>query len=106
MKTSIQNLPSAIAPSGDWNPSQPSLRFPFRPISPPRVDNSNQPWYGSNTRWFLKGPAEFQDYNPILQESRVGADGKNMSDVWLKFHSFFGGADAKSNLVDQSGVKK
>lgn len=90
------------ANTGGYSPSQPSQRFPFRPVTPPRVDNKNQPWYGGNR---LGATADdWQDQDVITQDSDVGQPTQDLTDVWNKFNGFYGGNDAKANLIDQSNV--
>lgn len=95
-----------VTEGGGYRPSQPSQRFPFRAITPPRVDNKNQPWYATDqhARSFGRGPDTIQDHDAIVQDSRLSSPTQNMKAIWHTFNTFHGGQDAKSNLMDRSQV--
>ena len=92
--------------TGGYQPRQPSQRFPFRPNSPPRVDNGNQPWYpmSSTARWWGSGPGVAQDYDAVIQNSSESEPTQNMNAIWASFNNFFGGQNPKANLMDKSDV--
>lgn len=82
----------------NYQPAQPSQMYPWMPISPPRVDNQNQPWY-VGPRGFMQGPAENSMVN-FAQTVQAGASVvHSLSDVWGDLAGIFGGDDAKSNLM-------
>lgn len=68
-------------PVGGWVNGQlmgqPSQQYPFQPINPPRVDNSNQPWYGGN-RLAAQGPTQMSAQPAPIQNDammvKAGAD--------------------------------
>lgn len=90
------NVNEVVDSFGGYEPSQPSQKYPFKPIYPPRMDNKNQPWYAGD-RWWGKGPDDIQ-FNDAAATKEDGQDRYFMSDVWSFLNKFFGGQDAKSNL--------
>lgn len=82
-----------------YQPAQPSLVYPFTPISPPRVDNKNQPWY-NNARQFMASPADSAQGVSGTVSSVV----HSLSDVWGNLNDYFGANDNKSNLVSSDQV--
>lgn len=94
------------APS-PWAPQQPSQLYPFYPPRSKRVDNSNQPWYGSKNRSFLRGPAERDTeqsvkasgitgpapaaipVNSLTQQPVTGQPIQSLSGIWTSLASFF-----------------
>lgn len=50
--------------------AQPSLQYPIRPIVPPRVDNTSQPWYGGSRAFNLDSPDSFlgNDFQSIVAD--------------------------------------
>lgn len=89
--------------TGGYRPSQPSQRFPFYPMTPPRMDNINQPWYGSADRTWGRGPGTDQT-NDIVTQKSDGATRPLVKSFWEVLNGFFGGNTAKDNLMDTSNV--
>lgn len=102
-KASPANSPTAqvtvpgTAPSSA-QPSQPSQKYPFMAVVPPRVDNQNQPWYH-------QGPLP---QNPVGNvQSIAGIAGSagsiihSLSDIWSDMMPNGDTTqDADSNLMD------
>lgn len=93
---------------GGYSPSQPSQKYPFRPVVPPRVDNKNQPWYGGKRGWG-QGPDVVQNADALVSQTSglstdPGTTNYNLSSIWSQFANWFGGMTPKQNLKDISGT--
>lgn len=87
---------------GGYKPAQPSQKYPFLPIQPPRVDNKNQPWYGGE-RWWGRGPDTVQ-YKDAVTIDSTGQANYKLADVWTSLAGFFGGDNAKQNLMSKQNI--
>lgn len=103
-ESELQTAPEQMA--------QPQQKYKFEAYKPPRVDNSNQPWYGSKNRSFLAGPDTVQ-HDDVVTSAPSVADVVtstpapatfSLDSIWASLASFFGGMSAKQNLMDPSGV--
>lgn len=83
-------------PSGPYSSQQPSSLYPFQAGVAPRADNANQPWY-NGSKAAMVGPSSIQNVASDLKAA--GSVVHSLSDVWGEFSDWFGGNDAKSNLV-------
>lgn len=74
LSTSPYSDPSAGSSLG--YSAQPSLQYPIRPIVPPRVDNTSQPWYGGSRAFNLDSPDSFfgSDFKSIVSDFNGLAD--------------------------------
>lgn len=86
--------------TGGYRPSQPSQKYPFAPNQPQRVDNMNQPWYGSNQRGWGAGPDTIQD------QSAQDLTGSKLTNFWDTLNKFFGGEGPKRNLQSPDSRNK
>lgn len=90
--------------AGGYRPNQPSQKYKFTPNQPPRIDNSNQPWYGSNDRSWGRTPGETQTSTLGVNDDQ-GATNYNLTSFWDVLNSFFkGGQTPKSNLTSTQDV--
>jgi hypothetical protein len=97
------NVNQNVDSFGGYRPSQPSQKYPFQPISPPRVDNKNQPWYGANSRAWGIAPDDIQ-FNDAAVTQTNGQDNYQVGNTWKFLGNWFGGITAKSNLNDTSQI--
>lgn len=70
-------------------PAQPEQRFKFVAATPPRVDNTDQPWYGANSRAFARGPEKTLTYDPLTHDASGTV--RSMSGVWGSLNQIYGG---------------
>jgi hypothetical protein len=98
------NVNEVVDSVGGYMPSQPSQKFPFHPIQPPRVDNKNQPWYGG-TRWWGVGP-DIAQSNDAAIKTKNNEDRYQVKDVWSYLNDWFGGLNLDANLSDKSQIPK
>lgn len=78
---------------------QPSQLYPVRPISPPRVDNTSQPWYGGSRTFNLDSADSFlgSDFQSIVSDFNSLADiSGSLSSIYndLGVDSWFSDDDA------------
>jgi len=83
--------------------AQPSLMYPIRPIVPPRVDNTSQPWYGGSRAFNLNSPDSFlgsdfqrvvSDFNGLasISESLSSISQSLGIDSWFSDDDAYGGS--------------
>lgn len=95
-KNQAANPSMPLSNPSNGQPSQPSQQYPWSPITPARVDNSNQPWYVGSTA-FKGGPVD--SLNATVGTLKAGSSVvHSLSDVWGDFTNFFGGNTAQDNL--------
>ena len=95
-KNAIANPPPLTMGSNPQN-AQPSQLYPWQATQPPRVDNKNQPWY-NNDRTFMSGPSS--DLAGLAADLKAsGSIVQSLGDIWGNMSDWFGGNDAKSNLI-------
>lgn len=100
--TPAASIDETQIPAPKTEATQPSQRYPFRPITPPRVDNKNQPWYGGS-RAFAVGPDASYPDDPVTQ-STMGFVNQDVGTSWLVLNQYYGGQTSRANLTDQSVV--
>lgn len=64
---------------------QPSQSYPFKAVVPPRVDNSNQPWYGGS-RAAAQGPTQSPQPPQISQDAMTLKAG---SEILTSLHNIW-----------------
>lgn len=69
------------------NPNQPSQKYPFQPITPPRVDTANQPWYNGILAAVGVGSGPNQNYTTGGQSVALSAQAgqsvvHSVADIW------------------------
>jgi len=82
----------------NYQPSQPSQTYPWRAITPPRVDNANQPWYNGSQL-----PMSSNNTGSGIQQAAGALQAgssiiHSLSDIWGSL-SPVPTDDADSNLV-------
>ena len=98
-QTDKNSPPMPTSRPSTYQPAQPSQVYPFVPITPPRVDNKNQPWY-NGARQFMATPGDTVkglagDVSSVVH---------SLSDVWGNLNDWFGGDDAKANLASTDSL--
>lgn len=83
---------------GNYTPAQPSQRYPWQAIVPPRVDNKNQPWY-NNARDILTTPGAVAGV-----AGDVSSVVHSLGDVWGQMSDFWGGDTSKANLASTDSL--
>lgn len=69
------------ASTGGYSPSQPSQLYPWRAITPPRVDNRSQPWYnGPNVAMMAPKPSGMVEAAAALQAGSSVIH--SLKDIW------------------------
>ncbi len=88
--------------------SQPSEQYPWTAIQPPRVDNSNQPWYGGSRA--LATPASSkpsaQSVPPALSDvQNAAASVSSLTSIWddLGVGDMFSSGGSSGSVDDESG---
>lgn len=100
-KQSTSGKHSLLTTAKSYQPQQPSLRYPFQPPAPPRVDNQNQPW--SPPVPGGRGPADtFQAIGTISKGTATAVH--SVKDIWGDFSDMFGGNDDKANLTSTDSL--
>lgn len=85
------------ASTGGYSPSQPSQLYPWRAITPPRVDNRNQPWYnGPSVAMMAPKPSGMMEAASALQAGSSVIH--SLKDIWGDL-SPVPTNDADSNLM-------
>lgn len=100
MKYMTPTGPGTINPTsgdpGKYTPAQPSQKYGWSPIVPPRVDNQSQPWYQGISD-FMQGPGETLSKD-VLDGASSTQVKQDVGSIWQNLDSYFGGSDAKQNL--------
>ena len=103
---SLSNGQYKIASAG----GQPAMQYPFRAIEPPRVDNSNQPWYGgsrllatASSAMLPGGGSDIQKAASDLASASSIAD--SVSSIWdqLNVGSLFDSKPATDSVASGAG---
>lgn len=98
MNSQLQSPTSLAAVTTNPNLiSQPSQSYPYVQPVGPRVDNSNQPWYGAN-RSFISdanaGVSFDQNFlNNVAYVKGTAEIGKSVASLWSDLSDMFGSSD-------------
>lgn len=96
-QASLTNSP--VSNPSNYQPAQPSLKYPWSAIFPPRVDNQNQPYANGSKAPFMQGLSSQVAQNPLGAIQAGSSVVHSLSDVWGSLSDAFGGNDSKSNLT-------
>lgn len=84
---------------------QPGQQYPWRPNTPPRVDNSNQPWYAGPAN-AVRGAAGLPNTGSMSDIAAGGSIVHSLSDIWGTLAGDDGESanDPKANLTSTDSM--
>ena len=98
MNAGVLNTNTVLSPLGTNSNlnSQPALQYPYQVAVPPRLDTSNQPWYGGSTAFNPTAPATGssgidQSFLNNVNYVKGFADiSKSVAGIWDNLSGLFG----------------
>lgn len=63
--------------------TQPAVQYPFKPSTPPRVDNQSQPWYGGSRLFNATPDMNLSSWQSTALDFKAGSEiVKSVSSIW------------------------